>query len=95
MAWNPYTDHKNRTFSDILTTLFPEQAKTIPRIIVWSMIFMVDLILGVGGAAYFGLLQFGSLSTGVLMAVIIGIFWLQGKLWYAIVNAIKKSKALG
>ena len=64
---------------------------------------MVDLILGIGGPANFSLLQFGNyssinsmmLSAGLLIVAIIGIFWLQGKIWYAIVNAIKKSKALG
>ena len=103
IAWNPYTDQKNRAYSSILTTLFPEQIKTIPRIIVWSIIFIVDLILGIGGAAYFGLLQFGNysstnsmmLSAGVLIVAIIGMFWLQGNIWYAIVNTIKKNNELG
>ena len=103
MSWNPHTDQKNRAYSSILTTLFPEQTKTISRIIAWSIIFMVDLILGIGGAAYFGLLQFGNysstnsmmLSAGLLIVAIVAVFWLQGKIWYAIVNAIKKSKELG
>lgn len=64
---------------------------------------MVDLILGIGGAAYFGLLQFSNynntnsmmLSAGLLIVAIVGVFWLQGKIWYAIVNVIKKSKELG
>ena len=64
---------------------------------------MVDLILGIGGAAYFGLLQFGNygstnsmmLSAGLLIVAIVGVFWLQGKIWYAIVNAIKKRKERG
>lgn len=94
MAWNPYTDQKNRAYSCILTSLFPEQTKTLPRIIVWSIIFLLDLILGIGGAAYFGLLEYGQyrsqnqmmLSSGLLIVAIVGIFWLQGKIWYAIVN---------
>ena len=45
MGWNPYQDQKNRAYSSILTTLFPEQTKTIPRIIVWSFIFLADLIV--------------------------------------------------
>ena len=44
MGWNPYQDQKNRAYSSILTTLFPEQTKTIPRILVWGIIFLVDLI---------------------------------------------------
>ena len=103
MGWNPYTDQKNRAYSSILTTLFPEQTKTISRIIVWSIIFMVDLILGIGSASYFGILQFGNysstnnmmLSAGLLIVAIVAVFWLQGKIWYAIVNTIKKSKELG
>lgn len=94
MAWNPYTDQKNRAYQSILTSLFPEQTKTLPRIIVWSIIFLLDLGIGIGAATYFGLLQFGEyrsqnqmmLSSGLLIAVIIGIFWLQGRIWYAIVN---------
>ena len=88
MGWNPYTDQKNRAYSSILTTLFPEQTKTVPRIIVWSIIFLLDLILGVVGAAHFGLLQTDNpkIAAGLLIAVIVGIFWLQGVIWYAIVN---------
>lgn len=94
MAWNPYTDQKNRAYTGILTSLFPEQTKTFPRIIVWSLIFLADLILGIVGAAYFGLLKFGEfrsqnqmmLSSGLVIAAIVGIFWLQGKIWYSLVN---------
>ena len=57
MAWNPYTDQKNRAYSSILTTLFPEQTKTLPRILVWSFVFLLDLTLGVAAALYFGLLH--------------------------------------
>ena len=102
MAWNPYTDQKNRAYQSILTTLFPEQTKTVPRIIVWSIIFLVDLILGIGGATYFGLLQFDKFRTsnelmlagGLLVLAIAGVFWLQGFLWYKIVNFLKKRKQL-
>ena len=102
MAWNPYTDQKNRAYQSILTTLFPEQTKTIPRIILWSIIFLVDLILGIGGAAYLGLLQFDRFRTtnemmlvgSLIVLVIVGIFWLQGFVWYAIVYFFKKRKQL-
>lgn len=102
MAWKPYQDQENRAYSSILTTLFPEQTKTLPRIIVWSMIFLLDLILGIGGAAYFGLLQFGNyrstnemtLVASILLVAIVGVFWLQGVIWFSIVKAIKKNKEL-
>ena len=103
MAWNPYSDQKNRAYQNILTTLFPEQTKTIPRIIVWSLIFLMDLILGIGGASYYGLLQFDKFRTSnelmlvgsILVLGIIGIFWLQGIIWGAIVKFFQKHKELG
>lgn len=102
MAPNPYSDQKNRAYQNILTTLFPEQTKTLPRIIVWSIIFLTDLILGIGGAAYYGLLQFDRFRTsnelmlagGLLVLVIVGVFWVQGYVWYAIVKFFNKSKQL-
>ena len=102
MAWNPYTDQKNRAYQSILTTLFPEQTKTLPRIIVWSIIILADLILGIGGASYYGLLQFDRYRTsnelmlagGLIVLVIVGIFWLQGFLWYKAVNYFKKRNQL-
>lgn len=90
MAWNPYQDQKNRAYSHILTTLFPEQTKTLPRILVWSIIFLLDLIMIVCGAFYFGFLQYDGgysnpnhlkLGSIGLFASLIGLFWLQGKLW--------------
>lgn len=102
MAWNPYTDQKNRAYQGILTSLFPEQTKTFPRIIVWSLIFLADLILGIGGATYFGLLRFDEfqsqnqmmLASSFAFVAIVGIFWLQGKIWYGIVNYFKNRNKL-
>ena len=103
MQWNTHQDMKNRAYSSILQTLFPEQTKTIPRIIVWSVIFLLDLCLIVVGAAYLGIFQFGSYSSmramtlpGILLvAVLFGVFWLQGFLWYSVVKWIKKRTELG
>ena len=103
MAWNTHTDVKNRAYSSILTTLFPEQTKTIPRIIVWSIIFLLDLVLVVFGAFHFGLLQFGNYTSMrqmtlpglLLLAVLFGMFWLQGFLWFGIVKFFKKRNELG
>lgn len=80
MKWNTYQDLENRAYSSILTTLFPEQAKTIPRILVWSLIFLADLILVAVGAYRFNLLGTGN-YTLLLLAVLLGIFWIQGKIW--------------
>ena len=102
MAWNPYTDQKNRAFSHILTTLFPEQTKTLPRIIVWSIIFLADLTIGIFGAVHFGLISFENysnqnhmlLASTLLILGIIGVFWLQGIFWGAVVKLFRKKNDL-
>ena len=102
MAWNPYTDQQNRAHQSIVTTLFPEQTKTLPRIIVWSIIFLLDLMLVVGVSVSFDLLRFDQIRTSngtmlagmLLLAATAGIFWLQGAIWYAIVKFFQKRKNL-
>lgn len=82
MKWNPYQDHQNRACSNLLTMLFPEQTKTIPRILIWSVIFLADLVLIVGGAFSQGLIPSEARSVSILLpAAVIGLFWLQGYLW--------------
>lgn len=91
MAWKPYQDQENRAYASILTSLFPEQTKTLPRILVWSIIFLADLILVVAGAFQMGLLHDG---YGLLViAAVIGLFWLQGFLWFRIQNLFRKKGA--
>lgn len=98
MKLNTHQDMENRAYAGILTTLFPEQTKTLPRIIAWSIIFMLDLILGVAGAMHLGLFQpdtFNSmnqmmLGAGLLIIAIVGVFWLQGVIWFAVVKLFKR-----
>lgn len=88
MAWKPYQDAENRGYMHILTTLFPEQTKTLPRIIVWSVIFLIQLTLVVAGATYLGLLSSwpGQIAT---FAVLFGGFWLEGFIFYKIRNLFR------
>lgn len=98
MAWNPYTDWQNRGYVSILTTLFPEQTKTLPRIIIWSIIFLADLTIGIFGAYQFGLFQFEKYSNTsqtafaslLLILGIVFVFWLQGILWGAAVKILRR-----
>ena len=100
MAWNPYTDQQNRGYAHILTTLFPEQAKTLPRILIWSLIFLIDLTAGIVLATHFGLFQPDHYSNQAAMLLgsalpilgIIGIFWLQGFLWSAVKKLFQKKQ---
>lgn len=93
MGWNPYQDQKNRAFSNILTSLFPEQTKTLPRILVWSVIFLADLIIVIGGAFSLGLLDDFSKVTSVLLGIVcFGLFWLQGKIWSTITKRLAEKE---
>lgn len=75
-----YQDQENRAYSHILTTLFPEQTKTLPRILAWSVIFLIDLVLTVAVFFRYGLLE-GKYNYLLLLAAVFGIFWFQGYLW--------------
>lgn len=93
MGWNPYQDQKNRAYSNILTSLFPEQTKTLPRIMIWSIIFLADLIAVIGGVFYFGLLNpFSKITAGLLIVICVGLFWLQGVIWGAITKLFTKKE---
>ena len=98
MAWNPHTDWQNRGYVSILTTLFPEQTKTLPRIIIWSIVFLADLTIGIFGAYYIGFFQFEkytnqsqTASASLLLILgIIGVFWLQGVIWGVFAKAFHR-----
>ena len=98
MAWNTHTDWQNRGYISILTTLFPEQTKPLPRIIVWSIIFLIDLTVCIFGAFQLGLFQLENhsntnqtaLASLLLILGIIFLFWLQGVLWSAVTKLFRK-----
>ena len=98
MQWNPYTDCKNRGFSHILTTLFPEQTKNLPRILLWGLIFLIDLTLAAFAVYRLGLLeqcrdQNGMvLACGLLFLAVVGVFWLQGWIWGALMGLFRRIK---
>ena len=95
MAWNPYTDYQNRGFAHILTTLFPEQTKTLPRLLVWSVIFLIDLIAAAFCAYRYDLLsrcndQTGAmLVAGLFFLAVVGVFWFQGWLWQKLMGLFR------
>ena len=95
MAWNPYTDYKIRGFNHILTTLFPEQTKTLPRILVWSVIFLIELTAFIFGITYCGLLDWCKdqntrlLVSGFFMVAFLAVFRLQGVTWHKITGLLR------
>lgn len=88
MKWNTYQDMENRAYSHILTTLFPEQTKTLPRILIWSVIFLIDLIVVVFGGQYLGLMATW-LGQAAMLVALFGGFWLQGFVFYRIYYLIR------
>jgi hypothetical protein len=76
-----YSDWKNRGYVELLKSFFPEQTKTVPRIIVWSFIFLIDLILVVYGAYSLGIFFAGKWVAAAIILCTVFIFWLQGYLW--------------
>ena len=89
MAKEQHDPHLNRLYARILTQLFPEQTKSIPRMIVWSIIFIMYLTACIFGANYLGLLnsQLGVIAT---IVIVIGGYWLMGKIWYTVVKCFRK-----
>lgn len=92
MKWNTYQDRENRAYSHILTTLFPEQTKTLPRILCWSVVFLADLTLIIAGEFILELLPESKWEGMVLLAVAVGLFWLQGFVWYGLGRWIARKK---
>lgn len=91
MKWNTHQDMKNRAYAGILTTLFPEQTKSVAAIVIWSIILIVDLIIG-------GVVQFNCyidlphmfynmermLNSGMLLIVGGGLFLTECFIWNTI-----------
>lgn len=89
--WNTHQDMENRAYSHILTTLFPEQTKTVPRIILWSIVFLADLIGVCVLAVHWGIFDLMGMRTAPLLvgAAVIFLFWLEGFVFYRIWNLFR------
>ena len=85
MKWNPYQDQENRAYSSIVTSFFPEQTKSIPRLLCWSIVFLLDLVLIIGCAFNYGLMD-NRISSLLFVLLTIVVFWLQGFLWSSIIK---------
>lgn len=90
-----YNDQKNRAYAGMFSDLFPEQTKTVPRIIVWSLILIADIVLAAFLAYHIHLFEFFRGGSGNYIAIcIVGaaalfLFWLEGKIFYGIANLFK------
>ena len=91
MAWKPYQDAENRGYMHILTTLFPEQAKPLPRFIVRSIIHLANLVGVAVLAFHWGILEAVSpkLSPFLIGAGVFLVFWQESAIWYAFLKIFR------
>ena len=89
----PHTDKKIKANSGLFATIFPVQTKSITSIIVWSIIFLADLVLAVVCAFHFGIISlenFSKWTVILLLVVVLAVFWLQGVIWSAVIKLFRK-----
>lgn len=90
---NPYTGKWLREW-------FPEQTKSIPSILCWTVVFILDTVLVFWLASVLSIdilamrPQFRKLMVILFLMVALVIFWLETVLYNRIVAAIRKSKTL-
>ena len=82
----------------LLRQTFPEQTKTVPRIILWTVVFLLDAGLVIWAAVALGLISLASayrvqtLIVGLIVAVALGLFSLEVWVYNRIVRAVRKRK---
>ena len=88
-----HTDKNIQANSSLLSALFPVQTKSMTSIVIWGIIFLMDVIGVVAGAFYLGWMDaFSKVLLVCLLAVSLALFWLQGIIWAAIARRLKISK---
>ena len=81
-----------------LRECFPEQTKSVPSILCWTVVFILDVVLIFCAANRLGIhlmelpYQLTSLIAGVYLVIALVIFWLETVIYNRITAAIRKSK---
>ena len=91
MSWQ--RDREIQSDVNLFKSIFPEQTKSTTSIVVWSIIFLVDLILCVAGAFYFDMINIETFSKWTIIMVmgsVVIIFWIEGMLWRTITKFLNK-----
>ena len=82
----------------LLRQTFPEQTKTVPRIILWTLVFLLDAGLVIWAAVALDLIGLASawraqsLVVGLIVAVALGLFSLEVWVYNRILRAVRKRK---
>lgn len=77
-----------KNLGDDLKAMFPEQTKTVPRIICWSIILVIDIIAVCVLAVRWELFDWidSRLAPVLIIAAVLLLFWLEGFVFYKIRN---------
>ena len=79
---------------------FPEQTKSIPSIILWTVIYILDVVLVFWLAARLGIsiLEFHhqtqTVIAGAYLVIALVLFWLETAVYNKIMDAIRKRNTL-
>jgi len=79
---------------------FPEQTKSIPGILCWTVVYILDVILVFWVADLLGIhilelpYRLTTLLTGLYLVIALVIFWVETVIYNRIAAAIRKSKTL-
>lgn len=82
----------------LLRQMFPEQTKTIPRIIVWTLVFLIDTGLVIWAVAALDVLSWAaayrlqSLVVGLILIAALVLFALEVWIYNRVAAAIRKKK---
>ena len=83
-----------------LRELFPEQTKSVPSILVWAVVYIVDVVLVFRLASALGIriteLEYRLMTVvaGLYMIIALVVFWLETVIYGWIVKKIRQSRTL-
>jgi len=79
---------------------FPEQTKSIPSIILWTIIYILDVVLVFWLANTLGISIFGipyrlqTVVAGLYLIIALGLFWLETAIYNRILKTIRERNSL-
>ena len=79
---------------------FPEQTKSIPRIILWTIVYILDVILvfflaGMLGFSIVGIpYQIQTVIAGLYLIVALVLFWMEASLYNRILRWFRNRNTL-
>ena len=76
---------------------FPEQTKSIPSILVWTVVYILDAVLVFWAAAALGIdllalpYRLTSLMAGAYLVIALGLFWAEAAIYNRLLANYRKT----